>query len=233
MTSVAESKESIETLAVPIKIRDYAFPSSDPRFSGDGPYVPRANRPKVLARRLRLSTNSSGSTSPSSSSSEDVGYSQDGWGDEPGGWGGLKWGLENHWSTRALGLFPSQSELDRNFADTGDDDVEVEEEEEGFVDAEEDFSEQADDGMEVEPPLLPGIYRALYHFEPEGLAEMKLEEGQVVRVVGRGGGVGWAVVVKDGLQDEGVHALVPESYLEPWSLDCEEVDVWAGGRLTG
>ena len=33
---------------------------------------------------------------------------------------------------------------------------------------------------------------------------MALEEDQVVRVVGRGGGVGWAVVVKLG----GGHALV-------------------------
>ena len=39
---------------------------------------------------------------------------------------------------------------------------------------------------------------------------MALEEEQVVRVVGRGGGVGWAIVEQDG----GGHALVPESYLE-------------------
>ena len=46
--------------------------------------------------------------------------------------------------------------------------------------------------------LLPGMYRAIYAFEPEGTAEMKLEEEQVVHVVGRGGGVGWAVVEKEG-----------------------------------
>lgn len=39
---------------------------------------------------------------------------------------------------------------------------------------------------------------------------MALEEELVVRVVGRGGGIGWAIVEQDG----GGHALVPESYLE-------------------
>ena len=58
--------------------------------------------------------------------------------------------------------------------------------------------------------LVPGVYRALYAFEPEGTAEMALEEEQIVHVVGRGGGVGWAVVERE----EGGHALVPESYLE-------------------
>ena len=44
---------------------------------------------------------------------------------------------------------------------------------------------------------------------PEGTAEMALEEDQVVRVVGRGGGVVWAIVEKEG----GGHALVTESYI--------------------
>jgi len=67
-----------------------------------------------------------------------------------------------------------------------------------------------------ERPLVPGLYRALYAFEPEGTAEMALEEDQIVRVIGRGGGVGWAIVARGG--DEG-HALVPEGYLELVSLD--------------
>ncbi|KAJ3926263.1 MAG: hypothetical protein NXY57DRAFT_748567 [Lentinula lateritia] len=46
-----------------------------------------------------------------------------------------------------------------------------------------------------EGELIPGQYRALYSFEPEGPSEMKLTEGEIVMVVGRGGGVGWAVVV--------------------------------------
>ena len=82
-----------------------------------------------------------------------------------------------------------------------------------------------DEGMEYaegeEPPLLPGLYRAMYAFEPEGTAEMALQEDQVVQVIGRGGGVGWAVVIKYSDNDAGEvqHALVPESYLEPIQLD--------------
>jgi hypothetical protein len=75
---------------------------------------------------------------------------------------------------------------------------------------------------ERERPLLPGLYRALYVFEPEGTAEMALEEDQIVRVIGRGGGVGWAIVARGG--DEG-HALVPEGYLELVSLDRDSEQV--------
>ena len=124
---------------------------------------------------------------------------------------------------------PSQSELDRNFTEepevyVNEDETEGEEDEgeSEYVDAEEDLSERDDDDGEDDDVLLPGIYRALYPFEPEGTAEMKLEEEQLVRVVGRGGGVGWAVVVKEGLKDNGIHALVPESYLELLRLEGEE-----------
>lgn len=64
---------------------------------------------------------------------------------------------------------------------------------------------------EDEAPFVPGIYRALYAFEPEGTAEMALTEDQHVRVLGRGGGVGWVVVLKS---DGNEQALVPEGYLE-------------------
>ncbi|KAG8794558.1 hypothetical protein FRC16_010469 [Serendipita sp. 398] len=93
-------------------------------------------------------------------------------------------------------------------------------------------------------PLQPGIYRAMYAFEAEGTAEMTLEEGQLVKVVGRGGGVGWAVVERDWTPGKGDNvaesrdsssedkidasgsgalalagqALVPEGYLEPYQL---------------
>ncbi|KZT07359.1 uncharacterized protein LAESUDRAFT_758769, partial [Laetiporus sulphureus 93-53] len=72
--------------------------------------------------------------------------------------------------------------------------------------------EDDDDGTypSQDEPLVPGLYHALFAFEPEGTAEMALEEEQVVRVVARGGGAGWAVVVRD----EGGHALIPESDLE-------------------
>jgi len=66
-------------------------------------------------------------------------------------------------------------------------------------------------------PLVPGVYRAIYPFIPEGTAEMALEEDQLVKIIGRGGGVGWAIAVVEGAdtgEREGDHALVPESYLE-------------------
>ncbi|KAG8798305.1 hypothetical protein FRC18_008699 [Serendipita sp. 400] len=84
----------------------------------------------------------------------------------------------------------------------------------------------------------------MYAFEAEGTAEMTLEEGQLVKVVGRGGGVGWAVVERDWTPGKGDkvaesrdsssedkidasgsgalalagQALVPEGYLEPYQL---------------
>ena len=89
-----------------------------------------------------------------------------------------------------------------------------------------DTDDREEDGEYEEPqePLYPGLYRALYSFEPEGMAEMELDENQIVRVVGRGGGVGWAVVVDERGDEEGgkvqvKHALVPESYLEAVTLD--------------
>ena len=61
---------------------------------------------------------------------------------------------------------------------------------------------------------------------PEGTAEMALAEDQIVRIVGRGGGVGWAVA-----EDEnGSHALVPESYLEVVKLDDEVEGETASGE---
>ena len=85
-----------------------------------------------------------------------------------------------------------------NGRDDDDDDMELDSDEE-WEDGERDKraregggGEQVVDGesamQDEEPPLLPGLYRALYAFEPEGTAEMRLDEDQVVRVIGRGGG---------------------------------------------
>ncbi|KAB5588552.1 hypothetical protein CTheo_8010 [Ceratobasidium theobromae] len=73
------------------------------------------------------------------------------------------------------------------------------------------YDSDPDQSDEEESPFVPGIYRALYAFDPEGTAEMAMVEDQHVRVLGRGGGVGWVVVLKpDGVEQ----ALVPEGYLE-------------------
>lgn len=104
----------------------------------------------------------------------------------------------------------------------GDDAVEVDS---GYDD------DDAGGGEQVEEELKPGLYRALYAFDPEGTAEMALVEDQIVRVIARGGGVGWAIVERPPEKGEGVggfgleaagQALVPESYLEPYQLDDED-----------
>ncbi|KZT23221.1 hypothetical protein NEOLEDRAFT_1136848 [Neolentinus lepideus HHB14362 ss-1] len=186
------------------KIRDFAFPSNDDRHRGKGPDVPRPNRyPK------RMSTLSYASSS--TSDDEDDGVSQaNTWGGFKWGFGGGGWGFGNKGSRMPgeedIDPLPSQVDFERNFTGGDEDDGQ-----EAYADAEDE-----DEGEEA--PLYPGLYKALYAFVPEGTAEMALEEEQIVRVIGRGGGVGWAVVMKP----EGGHALVPESYLEPVKLDDEE-----------
>ena len=191
--------------SLPVKIRDFAFPTTDARFSGRGPDAPRANR-----------HNETGSEASSDDDSDSDGRRNS-------GWGGFSWsGFANRlsWSSFSSGKhqssdgaqLPSKTDFDRNF-----DASSPAEEKRAFSydGADEDEDEDANyDGTEGDEedgaPLIPGRYRALYAFEPEGTAEMALEEDQVVSVIGRGGGVGWAVIEKE----NGSHALVPESYLE-------------------
>ena len=154
-------------------------------------------------------------------------------------------------TTMKNGIFPSRKDLDMNFMDSSssssDDDDDDDDKRRGrrrandqgiteeFDDDDDDFDVDDRDGEdgeyeyeEPQEPLYPGLYRALYAFEPEGVAEMELDEDQIVRVVGRGGGIGWAVVVDErgGDEVEGKvqvkHALVPEGYLEAVRLDCED-----------
>lgn len=126
--------------------------------------------------------------------------------------------------------YPSRSDMDMNFLDSESEEF-YDAEDDGMFDDEENDDDDEEVGETEEEPLYPGLYRAMYAFEPEGTAEMRLVEDQIVRVVGRGGGVGWAIVVAD--QEGGMdastdkaltapkHALVPESYLEPYKLDWE------------
>lgn len=83
-------------------------------------------------------------------------------------------------------------------------------------------SEVCDDSLpDPQVDFLPGLYRAIYPFVAEGVAEMDLAEEQLVNVLGRGGGDGWVVVASE----DGGQALVPESYLElvaPFSPTSEE-----------
>jgi hypothetical protein len=174
--------------APPIKIRDFAFPLSDERHIGNGPDVPRANA------RNRSSTYSS-SSSACSDEDEEAEEEQ-----RHNSFSSFRWNtLSSQFyagkDTEDDASVPSKTDFDRNFEQASPIDE----------DADEDYDYPPDDEL-----LIPGKYRALYAFEPEGTAEMALEEEQLVHVVGRGGGVGWAIVEREG----GGHALVPESYLE-------------------
>jgi len=194
-------------LSLLIKIRDFAFPSCDDRHLGKGPDAPKANKYRRSSDDL-------------SDEDSDVSLGLE---SRNSGWGGFTWGgLTNRisWSfgsgrAAADGNEPpSKTDFERNFDVSspveektvfGEQDV-ADEDEEGDEDNDDyEYDEHSEGGN-----LLPGIYRAIYAFEPEGTAEMALEEDQIVNVLGRGGGVGWAIVEKA----DGVQALVPESYLE-------------------
>jgi hypothetical protein len=181
-----------------VKVRDFAYPASDDRHLGKGPDVPRPNRP-----RYRGSTYSSAS---SACEDDDAVDEED---QQPTTWTEFRLNtLSQHiWGEpRASQAGPSRTDFGRNFEPASPSEELSEPE---YGDEDED-SQGGDD-----EPLVPGKYRALYAFEPEGTAEMALEEEQIVHVIGRGGGVGWAIVEKEG----GGHALVPESYLELLQAD--------------
>jgi len=211
-----------------VKIRDFAFPDEDQRHTGTGQFTPRPNR------RLQrpLSTWSASSASSAGSEDRDDGagtFGFSGWGFGRLGWFGARSSVGSAGAAGA-GEGPSQGDFARNFTDMTSPDCEIEDPYDSLDNEdEEDVDEVQDRGSggvgagsqeNSERPLLPGWYRALYAFEPEGTAEMALAEDQIVRVIGRGGGVGWAIVARGG--DEG-HALVPEGYLELVSLDRDQV----------
>jgi hypothetical protein len=170
-----------------------------------------------------------GSVSSFASSSDGDGDDKSGDDGEDTSWGGFQWGFGKFsWMPRKnlndAGGAPDRTDFARNF---GEEDDEWEDYEEGVGELDDYHAEDEDGGNTLlsDEPLYPGLYRAMYPFEPEGASEMALEEGQFVRVVGRGGGVGWAIVVRDPKSGEGdvsVHALVPESYLEAVKLDGVE-----------
>ncbi|KZP06813.1 hypothetical protein FIBSPDRAFT_966119 [Athelia psychrophila] len=227
-------------------VTDSVYPSSDERYLGLVPNTPKQNRVQVLNRFHRSRTVSGASRLSIGSldkaefdDEEDAGddEAEAGAEAEADGWNGFKWGFGrlSTWGFGANGGsgpggddrgsgpggdFPSHTDSTRNFG-------------EDAIDSSSSASDDPDDyysgeeGAEEEP-LDPGLYRAMYALDPEGTAEMKLAEDQIVRVVRRGGGVGWAVVVRHlpgkdkpeaaaadevGFEVERP-ALAPESYLE-------------------
>ncbi|KAF9236870.1 hypothetical protein BU15DRAFT_63591 [Melanogaster broomeanus] len=128
-----------------IEIRDYGFDASDPRFVGEGPHVPRTNRPKVLVKRLMLHKFSS-----SASSSPTEGEDESQWEDEleggANGWSGCLegwgFGVRRSVSNTAAGI-PSRGDLDRN----------LDKPDEGGEDEDEREREMYDDGEELSDEL--------------------------------------------------------------------------------
>ena len=227
----------------PVKIRDFGFPDDDVRHTGLGPLTPRPNRRlhRPLSAWSASSTSSAssnddddddgGGEDPASSSAGGSSYGFAGWGLGRLSWFGVRSGAgaAADGGGSGGGGGPSQGDFERNFEDAVSPSYEIDDPYDS-LDDDDDFDDYEDGGdghavgegrgeEHLNRPLLPGMYRALYAFEPEGTAEMALEEDQIVRVVGRGGGVGWAIVARGG--DEG-HALVPEGYLELVSLDHEQ-----------
>lgn len=188
-----------------MKIRDFAFPPTDERHVGKGSDVPKPNRPRRRGSTYSSSSSQADDDEDTPDVEEDLRQSS---------WSSFRWNTlsSQFWgggkSQEPGGAGPSMTDFDRNFEASSP--AEEESEPEYGDDDEDDYGVPGED-----EPLVPGTYRALYHFEPEGTAEMALEEEQIVHVVGRGGGVGWAIVEKEG----GGHALVPESYLELVQVD--------------
>jgi hypothetical protein len=197
-TAVPATAKPPRRRAPVVVVRDYGFPVGDERREGKGANVPKPNR--RLAKRAET-----GSTISLSSDEEDERGTFDDDDDDATGWG--RWGM----SFRAWAAGPSQDDLNMGFTGGDDDD----ESEDAYADDDEydEYDDFGAGGGEEQAEIIPGLYRALYAFEPEGMAEMRLVEDQIVHVLGRGGGVGWAIAARAPAEGGG-HALVPESYLE-------------------
>jgi hypothetical protein len=232
----ASTSPSAPASSILVKIRDFAFPDEDARHTGLGPLTPHPNR--KLQRPLSTWSTSSASSAGSSDHDDGTGagsssYGFAGWGLGRLSWFGARSAVGSSSSGGGGNDGPSQGDFARNFTDAISPEYENDDPYESLDDDDDDDDgrighggahgrDGTDDHEEGgERPLFPGLYRALYAFEPEGTAEMALEEDQVVRVIGRGGGVGWAIVARGG---EESHALVPEGYLELVSLDQDQVE---------
>jgi len=192
-----------------IRIIDFAFEDpSDSKRCGLGEHVPKPNRPAILNSRLGAAPPHADDDAEEDEEDEEEDKSGlSGW--WSGGLSRLSWTFGNKEGSNrgddpsGESPFPTKNDLERNFVDDVDDD-------------DDEQYESAEEGDE-DNDTPPGLYKALYEFEPEGTSEMRLAEDQIVRVVGKGGGVGWVVVENE----TGGHALVPESYLE-WFGELDE-----------
>ncbi|KAK7053613.1 hypothetical protein R3P38DRAFT_3343137 [Favolaschia claudopus] len=198
-STTSKGKSAADTGRPMIVIRDFGYPADDARYAGLGPDVPTPCAPEVLDRRLRGEALPTDYASMEEEEDDDMDMGG-GWGS--GGGGGFIWGRsrlafdddnddENGnagSSSAATRDGVGAEDFARNFGD-GDGDEGGEEEEEEMYYAE---------AYEESPP---GLYRAQFPFVAVGETEMNLVEGQLIHVLGRGGGAegesgsgaGWAV----------------------------------------
>jgi hypothetical protein len=102
------------------------------------------------------------------------------------------------------------------------------------VEEEDYFSDEQEQEHEEGGEEPSGTYRVMFPFVSEGANEMGVDEGEILQVTGRGGGIGWVIAEK-----QGQSGLVPEAYLErigDRQEDIEEVEeeevAVAGGEKT-
>lgn len=154
----------------PIIVRDFAYPEDDERFS-QRPVesLPYAERP----------------VSQDHDRSDEEEYEEDSWDDNDDGYGLI---ASRYRQIQSAGDEDGRTPLPEVHQKSSYEDSGLGQE-----------YEEGEESTELDPnaPLRPGIYRALFAFEAEGTAEMSLYEGQLVRLIGRGGGVGWAVVERN------------------------------------
>ncbi|BGP06984.1 hypothetical protein JCM10049v2_002814 [Rhodotorula toruloides] len=172
----------------PLVIRDYAYPRTDPRFEGK-----QLPEDVEAERRFR--------------EEEALGRKRSSWDDEDedGPVGGAV-GPGFHWGfvTSHTSDFPAASDLSDNDSDTPDG--------YSFHDPELDPSSNGNGDDEL-GEFVPGVYSAVYAFEPELDTEMRLEAGELVSVFERqcAGWVQAGRIVNNELTGE--IGLVPENYL--------------------
>ncbi|GJN89915.1 hypothetical protein Rhopal_002904-T1 [Rhodotorula paludigena] len=172
----------------PLVIRDYAFPPDDPRFEGR-PLPEEEEEERERERRFRAGGGLGGGKR-SSWDSED---------------GLVHWGFV----TTHASDFPPASDLSDSSSSSPD--------AYAFHDPEADgglaYGDEDGEGPEL-GEFVPGVYAAMYPFEPELDTEMRLEAGELVSVFERqcAGWVQAGRIVSSQLTGE--VGLVPENYLE-------------------
>lgn len=229
------------TSTVLMKIRDFAFNTEDERHSSIK-QIRLRDRPRRSSNAKRTSSAAGSSYSQSDgprrsgsgwSSFFQASAARFGFGSSYEGGSQSGSGTNSKRSSRLSGLVP-QGKVQYDEPQEQDDTADLSQPPHSSSSQEEEYSdalpgasesEYEDQHQESDAPFVPGYYKALYPFVPEGTAEMALEEDQIVRCLGRGGGPGWIIAVKepkgiasgspdaDAIEDLG-HALVPEGYLE-------------------